>query len=235
MVCVHCNQQLRLDPQRGWIHQEGGTYMMRCPDCGWSGAPYPSPYFCPKCGSRNIRDDHCVLPKYSCSRTNRLYRKRIGLFFTILYLIFSHPVCAFPADAETSKASLRLCLVDEGIFRWYSHPGKKMANGKPFEQNALTAAHRTLPLGSWVLAVTEHSRTWIQITDRGPYCLRDGVNANDGVQRWEIDWASENCPYILDLSPAAAEILLGGNFGHNGDGVPYGEIEGRIWVASNGR
>lgn len=61
-VCHWCREPLRWEPSRGWVHQEGGTCKMKCPDCGWEGAPYPSPAQCPHCGSKNVRDDHCVLP-----------------------------------------------------------------------------------------------------------------------------------------------------------------------------
>lgn len=61
--CLWCNEPLRFDRQRGWVHANGGgVYMMRCPDCGWSGAPWPSPTVCPACGGREIRDDHAALP-----------------------------------------------------------------------------------------------------------------------------------------------------------------------------
>lgn len=63
MKCMWCKQELRFTG-RGWVHAEGGTYMMRCPDCGWRGAPYPSPTACPRCGSRNVRDDHAALPDH---------------------------------------------------------------------------------------------------------------------------------------------------------------------------
>jgi len=60
-TCSRCGQLLRFVRGRGWVHPEGGTYAMRCPDCDWTGAPYPSPMDCPQCGSRKLRDDHCVL------------------------------------------------------------------------------------------------------------------------------------------------------------------------------
>ena len=62
MRCQHCGLPLKFLAGRGWVHPAGGTYMMYCPDCGWKGAPYPSPTRCPICGSRNVRDDHCVSP-----------------------------------------------------------------------------------------------------------------------------------------------------------------------------
>ncbi len=60
-VCHWCGEQLHLERGRGWVHQAGGTYMMRCDACGWRGAPYPSPIECPQCGG-DLRDDHCALP-----------------------------------------------------------------------------------------------------------------------------------------------------------------------------
>jgi len=41
---------------------------------------------------------------------------------------------------------------EEGVASWYGgrHHGRPTASGRPFDQNAMTAAHRTLPLGSRV-------------------------------------------------------------------------------------
>lgn len=61
--CVWCGGWLHWVRGRGWVHEEGGLYVMWCPDCGWRGAPYPSPQRCPHCGSRQVRDDHCALVK----------------------------------------------------------------------------------------------------------------------------------------------------------------------------
>lgn len=63
MVCHWCGQPLHYVRNRGYVHPEGGSYMMYCKECGWSGAPWPSPRTCPKCGSAEIRDDHCALPE----------------------------------------------------------------------------------------------------------------------------------------------------------------------------
>lgn len=62
--CVWCGQPLRFDPKRGWVHPEGGGYVVSCEKCGWRGAPYPSPAACPRCGGE-VKDDHCALPKMS--------------------------------------------------------------------------------------------------------------------------------------------------------------------------
>ena len=48
---------------------------------------------------------------------------------------------------------------------------KPMANGKKFSQHKLTAAHKTLPLGTKVTVInlTNHKRVKVRITDRGPF------------------------------------------------------------------
>jgi rare lipoprotein A len=52
-----------------------------------------------------------------------------------------------------------------------SQPGTKTASGIPLNDNAMTAAHKSLPFGSKVKVTNKkngHSVT-ITITDRGPY------------------------------------------------------------------
>jgi|SRR5689334_23225494 rare lipoprotein A len=59
-----------------------------------------------------------------------------------------------------------------GNASWYgrAHQGRKTASGEPFDMNALTAAHRTLPLGTRVLVTNlRNGRTVeVRINDRGP-------------------------------------------------------------------
>jgi hypothetical protein len=63
VACLVCQEPLTFAVGRGWVHTEGGTYMMRCAACGWRGAPTPSPKACPRCGAvRQLRDDHCANP-----------------------------------------------------------------------------------------------------------------------------------------------------------------------------
>jgi rare lipoprotein A len=84
----------------------------------------------------------------------------------------------------------------KGMASWYGRPhhGKRTASGETYDMNKLTAAHRTLPLGTRLLVTNvENGRTVeVRINDRGPYL-------NDRM---------------LDLSYAAAQRL-----GAVGDGV----------------
>lgn len=56
---------------------------------------------------------------------------------------------------------------------WYGpgFHGKKTASGERFNQNALTAAHKTLPMGSKVKVVDQKTgkSVTVVINDRGPY------------------------------------------------------------------
>jgi len=62
---------------------------------------------------------------------------------------------------------------ETGIASWYGAQfhGRKTANGEIYDMNALTAAHRTLPLPSYVRVTNlENGRSLIvRVNDRGPY------------------------------------------------------------------
>jgi len=60
-----------------------------------------------------------------------------------------------------------------GLASWYGPPytNRKAADGSVFDQNAMTAAHRTLPMGSLarVTNLTTNQAVVVRITDRGPF------------------------------------------------------------------
>jgi rare lipoprotein A len=78
---------------------------------------------------------------------------------------------------------------ETGPASWYGHPyhGRATASGEVFNMNQMTAAHRTLPHGTWLLVENRlNGRTAeVRINDRGPF-------VGDRV---------------LDLSYAAARVL----------------------------
>lgn len=63
--------------------------------------------------------------------------------------------------------------VETGIASWYGAPyhNRRGSNGEVYDMNAMTAAHRTLPLGSIVRVTNLDSRksAMVRITDRGPF------------------------------------------------------------------
>jgi rare lipoprotein A len=62
---------------------------------------------------------------------------------------------------------------ETGLASWYTAPykGRKAANGQIFSDSALTAAHRTLPMGSLIVVTNLLSgqSSPMRITDRGPF------------------------------------------------------------------
>lgn len=73
---------------------------------------------------------------------------------------------AIPPDAKPLE-------VETGIASWYGAPyhNRRGSNGEIYDMYAMTAAHRTLPLGS-IIRVTNvktGSSALVRITDRGPF------------------------------------------------------------------
>lgn len=77
------------------------------------------------------------------------------------------------AAVSSAKAHKAPAVDEFGTASWYGprFHGKKTANGEVFNQNKLTAAHRTLPLGTTVEVtnVTNGKSVEVKINDRGPY------------------------------------------------------------------
>ena len=64
-------------------------------------------------------------------------------------------------------------FVERGVASWYGpgFHGNKTANGERYDMHQLTAAHRTLPLGSIavVRSMTTGRQVTVRINDRGPF------------------------------------------------------------------
>jgi rare lipoprotein A len=94
-----------------------------------------------------------------------------------------------PAENIPIPPEAKPILVETGLASWYGPPyhNRKASNGEIYDMNAMTAAHRTLPLGSIVRVtnVNGGESCVVRITDRGPFI--------EGR--------------IVDLSKAAAEKL----------------------------
>lgn len=75
--------------------------------------------------------------------------------------------------------------VQYGVASWYGdrNQGHLMACGEPFDQYALTAAHRTLPLGTVVAVTNLHNgrSVRVRIKDRGPMVLGRVIDLSKGA------------------------------------------------------
>lgn len=83
------------------------------------------------------------------------------------------PVVRPPIVGEQPETHGRPVSSEVGIASWYGPPyhNRQAADGSIYDQNAMTAAHRTLPMGS-VVRVTNLNNgesVVVKITDRGPF------------------------------------------------------------------
>jgi len=80
---------------------------------------------------------------------------------------------AGPDPAGAEKASPDPKADQVGLATWYgaAFAGRKTANGERFDPTKLTAAHRSLPFGTWVEVrrVDTGHAVRVRITDRGPF------------------------------------------------------------------
>jgi rare lipoprotein A len=87
----------------------------------------------------------------------------------LVLLLLTAPLPALAGGAECKPGK----VLAGGMASWYGGnlQGKRDARGKRFDMNAMTAAHRTLPLGSFVEVTNSrtHRTVVVKITDRGPY------------------------------------------------------------------
>jgi peptidoglycan lytic transglycosylase len=86
---------------------------------------------------------------------------------------------ALPWNDETARLRARPAPVATApaprveVASWYGewHQGMPTASGEPYDMEALTAAHRSFPLGSCVEVVNlgNGRRVLVRVNDRGPY------------------------------------------------------------------
>jgi rare lipoprotein A len=94
-----------------------------------------------------------------------------------------------PASRHIPSTGYPIGYVERGVASWYGpgFHGRKTANGETYDMHQLTAAHRTLPLGSvvQVRSLTNGRTVTVRVNDRGPFARNR----------------------ILDLSQAGAQAL----------------------------
>ena len=88
--------------------------------------------------------------------------------------------------------------IQTGIASWYGpgFHGKRTANGEVYNQHALTAAHRTLPLGTRAVVtnVDTGESVKVRINDRGPYKYGRVIDLSYAAARRIGLWAAGIAP-----------------------------------------
>ena len=106
--------------------------------------------------------------------------------FAGLFLLTVVAGCA-PGLAGTPAAGVRSGYTQVGLASWYGREqeGTLTASGERFRMHDLTAAHRTLPLGTRVLVenLGNGRRVVVRINDRGPYAHGRILDVSLGAAR----------------------------------------------------
>jgi len=78
-----------------------------------------------------------------------------------------------PSRSLGAPEDAKPLLVETGVASWYGPPynHRRSSNGEVYNMHAMTAAHRTLPLGTLVRVtnVKTGNSALVRITDRGPF------------------------------------------------------------------
>lgn len=92
---------------------------------------------------------------------------------TLAAILVFVTACSSPAPRPVYFPGYPIGYVERGIASWYGpgFHGNQTANGERYDMHKLTAAHRTLPLGSIavVRSTTSGKEVTVRINDRGPF------------------------------------------------------------------
>ena len=157
---------------------------------------------------------------YHTSRSNQT------LFYTLTLAGMLLGACSWIPKGE---AQFDVGIKERGVASWYGEQfhGRQAANGEIFDMDALTAAHRTMPLGSIIRVVnlTNGRHLHVRVTDRGPYvngrildlsraaAVQLGME-NEGTAHVQIEIVGQRRPELLQYSESTtgrASSLLNGN------------------------
>ena len=121
-----------------------------------------------------------------------------------------------PAAPAPVPSNAKPIYAETGLASWYGPPyhHHRGANGEIYDQNAMTAAHRTLPLNS-VVRVTNLSTghvAMVRITDRGPFVEDRIIDLSLAAAKAVDVWRPGTAEVKLEVLSAPAPIAQGGRW-----------------------
>ena len=111
----------------------------------------------------------------------------------------------FPNEAVGQPA-----FVEIGMASWYGS-GTRAADGSAFDKSAMTAAHKTLPMGTTVRVtnLANGQSVTVRITDRGPFVNGRVLDLSEGAAK-QIDL------YRMGVAKVKIEVFAHPGASHNG-------------------
>jgi len=126
------------------------------------------------------------------------------------------PTTAKSEPAPAPPHSGKPIYVETGLASWYGPPYNhhRGSNGEIYEQNAMTAAHRTLPLNSVVRVTNETTKhsVVVRITDRGPFIEDRIIDLSLAAAKAVDVWRAGTAEVKVEVLSAPAPIAEGGRW-----------------------
>ncbi|HEY4933260.1 MAG TPA: septal ring lytic transglycosylase RlpA family protein [Terriglobales bacterium] len=123
---------------------------------------------------------------------------------------------ATPKPEITVSPKTKPLYVETGLASWYGpqYHNHKGSNGEVYDQNALTAAHRTIPLNSVVRVTNEATKhsVVVRITDRGPFVDNRVIDLSLAAARAVDVWQPGTAMVKVEVLSAPAPITEGGRW-----------------------
>jgi rare lipoprotein A len=124
--------------------------------------------------------------------------------------------CCNEQSNEAPASHGKALFVETGMASWYGAPynHRRSSDGAVYNMHALTAAHRTLPLGSTVRVTnlkTGHSVV-VQITDRGPFVSGRILDLSQAAAKKVDVWGAGVAMVRLEVLRAPAPLNSGGRW-----------------------
>jgi rare lipoprotein A len=121
-----------------------------------------------------------------------------------------------PDATPPASARAKPLYVETGLASWYGPPyhNHKGANGEIYNQNALTAAHRTIPMNSVVRVTNETTKraVIVRITDRGPFVEDRIIDLSMAAAKAVDVWQPGTAMVKVEVLSAPAPIEEGGRW-----------------------
>ncbi|MGB8772103.1 MAG: septal ring lytic transglycosylase RlpA family protein [Candidatus Korobacteraceae bacterium] len=132
----------------------------------------------------------------------------------------SEPVPPASTEAKSKTTPVprgaKPIYVETGLASWYGPPyhHHRGANGEIYNENSMTAAHRTLPMNSTVRVTnlaTGHS-AMVRITDRGPFVEDRIIDLSLAAAKAVDVWQPGTAEVRIEVMSAPAPIAEGGRW-----------------------
>ena len=121
-------------------------------------------------------------------RTIRWHSTPLRLCVVLFVSVFAH---ASQAQQKATKPASTAAKEQTGNAVFYSDKliGRPLTSGEKYDRNALTAAHRTLPLGTMVRVTNlkNNKSVVVRINDRGPHGVKSDIIDLSGRAAEELD------------------------------------------------